>query len=80
MVKNPTTLSSDFTCWLSGERSLPLGYLFFMCPSQHFVIFIDLTESGLAVKPTGSGADWRRGRVVDFGPRGPGKSHFHILR
>ena len=28
MVKPPTTLSSDCTCWLSGERSLPLGYLF----------------------------------------------------
>ena len=22
------TLSSDCTCWLSGKRSLPLGYLF----------------------------------------------------
>ena len=28
MVKTPTTLSSDCVCWLSGERSLPLGYFF----------------------------------------------------
>ena len=25
--KKPTTLSSDCTYWLSGKRSLPLGYL-----------------------------------------------------
>ena len=24
------------------------------------------------IQPMLSGADWRRGRVVDFGPRGPG--------
>ena len=26
--RNKNTLSSDCTCWLSGERLLPLGYLF----------------------------------------------------
>ena len=30
MVKPPITLSSDCTCRLSGERSLPLGYLFLL--------------------------------------------------
>ena len=29
--KNKFTLSSDCTCRLSGERSLPLGYLFILC-------------------------------------------------
>ena len=36
-----------------------------------------MLRSGAAVKSRTeqrpeSGADWRRGRVVDFGPRGPG--------
>ena len=39
MVKTPTTLSSDCTCWLSGERSLPLGYLL------EYYQFQDLTKS-----------------------------------
>ena len=50
MVKTPITSSSDCTCWLSGERSLPLGFLFLLQPRcevtmEQYAVLIALVMS-----------------------------------